>query len=93
MAIAGRTFKYTATGFEGLVTGKQVFVASARGGIQSQGSTTANLDHQETYLLGQFAFVGMTDVTIVRAEGLALGEASKAAAIAKARAQIEALPA
>lgn len=93
VAVAGRTFRYTATGFEGLVTGKQVVVASARGGIHSQGSPTAHMDHQETYLLAQLAFLGMTDVHIVRAEGLALGEASKAAAIARARSEIDALPA
>lgn len=93
VAVVGRTFRYTATGFEGLVTGKQVFVASARGGIHSPGSPTAHMDHQETYLLAQLAFLGLSDVTVVRAEGLSLGEASKAAAIAQARAQISALSA
>lgn len=55
VAVAGRTFRYTATGFEGLVAGKQVFVASARGGIHSPGSPTPHMDHQETYLLAQLA--------------------------------------
>jgi FMN-dependent NADH-azoreductase len=91
VSVAGRTFKYGANGPEGLVKGKKVFVASARGGVYSGGSPMAGLDHQETYLLGVLAFIGLTDVTIIRAEGLALGEESKVAAVAKARSQIEAL--
>lgn len=91
VSVAGRTFKYGANGPEGLVKGKKVFVASARGGIYSGSSPMAGLDHQETYLLGVLAFIGLTDVTIIRAEGLALGEESKSTAVAKAKSQIEAL--
>ena len=93
VSVAGRTFKYGANGPEGLVTGKKVFVASARGGVYSGSSPVAGLDHQETYLLGVLAFIGLTDVTIIRAEGLALGEESKTAAVAKAKSQIGALSA
>jgi FMN-dependent NADH-azoreductase len=94
VSVAGRTFRYATTGPEGLVTGKQVYVASARGGVYTQGSPTAQMDHQETYLLAQLAFLGMTDVTVIRAEGLAMGDASKAAAIAQASAAMaDALPA
>ncbi len=93
VCVAGRTFQYGASGPEGLVKGKKVFVASARGGVYSGDSSAAGLDHQETYLLGVLAFIGMTDVTIIRAEGLALGEEAKASAISGAKAQIEALAA
>lgn len=93
VSVAGRTFKYGANGPEGLVKGKKVFVASARGGVYSGSSPVAGLDHQETYLLGVLAFIGLTDVTIIRAEGLALGEESKNAAVAKAKSQIGALSA
>lgn len=93
VSVAGRSFKYGANGPEGLVKGKKVFVASARGGVYSGSSPMAGLDHQETYLLGVLAFIGLTDVTIIRAEGLALGEESKTAAVAKAKSQIEALSA
>ena len=93
VSVAGRTFKYGANGPEGLVKGKKVFVASARGGVYSGNSPMAGLDHQETYLLGVLAFIGLTDVTIIRAEGLALGEESKTAAVAKAKSQIGALSA
>lgn len=91
VSVAGRTFKYGANGPEGLVKGKKVLVASARGGVYSGSSPMAGLDHQETYLLGVLAFIGLTDVTIIRAEGLALGDESKTAAVAKAKSQIEAL--
>lgn len=93
VCVAGRTFKYGANGAEGLVTGKKVFVASARGGIYSEGSPAAAVEHQESYLKGVLAFIGLTDVTIIRAEGLALGEEAKAEAIADAKAEIEALAA
>jgi FMN-dependent NADH-azoreductase len=69
-----------------------VFIASSRGGIYT-GSPAAALEHQATYLCGILAFIGLTDVTVIRAEGLNLGEEAKAAAIAKARAEIAALAA
>ncbi|WFS26351.1 MULTISPECIES: FMN-dependent NADH-azoreductase [Rhizobium] len=93
VCVAGRTFQYGANGPEGLVKGKKVYLASARGGVYSVGSPAAGLDHQETYLRGVLGFIGLTDVTIIRAEGLALGEDAKAAAVSAAKAQIEALAA
>ena len=93
VSVAGRTFKYGPNGPEGLVTGKKVFVASTRGGVHSAGSPSAAMDHQESYLLSALAFIGMKDVTVIRAEGLALGEEPKAAAIARAKAQVLALAA
>jgi FMN-dependent NADH-azoreductase len=93
VCVAGRTFQYGANGPEGLVKGKKVFVASARGGVYTGDSPAASLDHQESYLRGVLAFIGLTDVTIIRAEGLALGEDAKAAAIAGAKAHIQALAA
>lgn len=91
VSVAGRTFKYGPNGPEGLVKGKKVFLASARGGVYTGNSPAAGLDHQETYLLGVLAFIGLTDVTIIRAEGLALGEDAKSASVASAKAQINAL--
>ncbi|MBY5878412.1 FMN-dependent NADH-azoreductase [Rhizobium leguminosarum] len=91
--VAGRTFQYGANGPEGLVKGKKVLIASARGGVYTGDSPAAGLDHQETYMRGVLAFIGLTDVTIIRAEGLALGEDVKAAAVAGAKTQIEALAA
>ncbi|MGB5086743.1 MAG: NAD(P)H-dependent oxidoreductase [Methylocystis silviterrae] len=94
ICVAGRTFRYTPNGPEGLLPkGKKVFIASARGGIYTGDSPAAALEHQESYLRGVLGFIGLTDVTIIRAEGLNLGDEPKAAAIAKAKAQIDALAA
>jgi FMN-dependent NADH-azoreductase len=92
--IAGKTFKYSEAGIPvGLVPpGKKVIIASSRGGIHSEGSSTAFLDHQETLLKSALNFIGLTDITIIRAEGLAV-PALKPAAIAAAQAQITALAA
>ncbi len=89
--VAGRTFQYGAQGPEGLVKGKKAFIASARGGMYTPGKPAAPLDHQEKYLLGVLGFIGVTDVTIIRAEGLAVGPEVKDAAIAAAKQQIAAL--
>jgi FMN-dependent NADH-azoreductase len=93
VAVAGKTFRYTPTGPEGLLVGKKAFIASARGGVYSAGSPAAALEHQESYLTGVLALLGVTDVTVVRAEGLALGAQAKDAAITQALAHIEALSA
>lgn len=91
VSVAGRTFRYTASGPEGLVQGKQVYVASTRGGVHSPGNPSAGMDHQETYVQSLLGFLGMKKVTIVRAEGLSLGEAAKAESLAQARTKIKAL--
>lgn len=92
--VAGRTFKYGEAGAESLLPGgKKVFIASSRGNLYGPGSPSEALDHQEAYLRGVFAFLGVTDVTVVRAEGIAFGPDAKDAAIGKAREQIAALAA
>ncbi len=60
-------------------------MASARGGIFSAGSPFAALDHQETYLQSFFGFLGIADVSFVRAEGVAMGPEARAKAIAAAK--------
>ena len=88
IAQAGRTFKYTATGPIGLAGDKKVIVASARGGAYSSSEAGQAMEHQESYLKVMFGFMGVTDVTIVRAEGVAMGPEAKAAAMQAAKAQI-----
>ncbi len=78
IAIAGKTFRYTANGPEGLAGGKRVIVASSRGGVYA--ADAAN-DHQEAYLRSVFAFMGITEVEFVRAEGLALSPESRETAM------------
>ena len=86
IARAGVTFRYTAEGPEGLLKGKTVYVALARGGLYRD--TPA--DSQVPYLKSVLAFLGMTDVRFVYAEGLALGADSANRAFAQAEAEIEA---
>lgn len=88
---AGRTFRYTANGPEGLAGGKKVVVVSTRGGKYSISEAARAMEHQETYLTTVFGFLGIRDVSIVRAEGLAMGDAVKSEALASAQAEIAAL--
>lgn len=91
--MAGKTFRYTESGAEGLAGGKRVIVASTRGGLYGEGTPAAFLEHQETYLQGFFNFLGITDITFIRAEGLALGEESVKAALDSAQFEIDRLTA
>jgi len=68
VARAGRTFRYTASGPEGLLKGKRVFVIASRGGVYAEGPGKA-MDFQEPYLRAMFGFLGLTDVTFIHAEG------------------------
>lgn len=84
VTIAGRTFRYTQAGPEGLAGGKRVIVASGRGGIHSG----APSDFVEPYLSFVFGFLGITDVEFVRAEGVAYSPQHRSDAIAGALASI-----
>ena len=86
---AGETFRYTETGPEGLLAGKRVIVVESRGGLYSEGEGQA-IDFQEPYLRHLLGFMGLTDVTFVRAEKIGYGPDSRAAAIAAATATIRA---
>ncbi len=69
--IAGKTFRYTESGPEGLAKGKRVIVALARGGFYDQGSPASALEHLETYLRGVFNFIGI-EPEFVAADGLSV---------------------
>ncbi len=87
IARAGVTFRYTEKGPEGLIKGKKVYVALARGGLY-RGTPD---DSQVPFLQSVLAFLGMTDVEFIYAEGLAMGAESAAKAFAEAQAQIDAI--
>ena len=84
VARAGLTFKYTETGPVGLVQGKKVYVFTSRGGVYSQGPAKS-MDFHETYLRAVLGFIGLTDVTFIHTEGLAMGEAAVADALTQTR--------
>ncbi|MYN47282.1 FMN-dependent NADH-azoreductase [Pseudoduganella sp. FT93W] len=92
VARAGRTFKYGPNGPEGLVHGKKVIVFVASGGVYSAGPAAA-YDHVTTYLRTVLGFLGMTDVSFIVAEGVAMGEAAVEAALSQSRNQLEAIAA
>jgi FMN-dependent NADH-azoreductase len=93
IAVAGKTFQYTEKGPQGLLKDKKAFIVSARGSVYAAGSPAASVEHQESYLIGLLNFLGVTDVTVVRAEGLAFGPEAKEAAIANALKDIAAIEA
>lgn len=82
VARAGRTFNYTERGPVGLVNGKRAVVVIARGGIFSEGPYKV-FDFQTPYIKGVLGFIGITDVELVLAEGLSLGEEGASQAIAR----------
>ena len=93
LAVAGKTFRYTEKGPEGLAGGKTVIVASARGGFYGAETPVAFMDHQESYLRGVFGFFGVTDVTFIRAEGIAMGAEQRSKALDLAKGEIAKLAA
>lgn len=93
LAVAGKTFRYSDKGAEGLAGEKRVVIASSRGGYYGPQTPAAFLDHQETYLRGIFGFFGVTDITFIRAEGVALGAEQRAKSIDAARLEIDGLAA
>lgn len=81
IARAGVTFRYTENGPEGLLKNKRVVVIATRGGLYA--GTPA--DTQTGLVKTFFGFLGITNVKFVYAEGIAMGEAQKAKALASAR--------
>ena len=88
LAVAGKTFRYSAKGPEGLAGGKRLIVASSRGGFYGPETPAGFLDHQESYLRGLFGFLGITDVTFIRAEGVNVDAKHRAKALELAQGEI-----
>ncbi|MAY62450.1 MAG: FMN-dependent NADH-azoreductase [Rhizobiales bacterium] len=87
---AGVTFRYTEAGPEGLLKGKRAIVVLSRGGFYSEGPLQV-LDAQEPHLRALLGFVGITDVTYVRAEKLAISPEERESSIAHATTEVEAV--
>ena len=81
LVVPGKTFRYSANGAEGLLGGKRVVIASSRGGFYGPDNAA---EHQESLLRSLLGFVGVTDIEIVRAEGVRMGEEEAASAITAA---------
>lgn len=89
---AGRTFRYTEAGPEGLVKGKKAVVIEVRDGFYTEGAYAA-YDFQEGHIRTLLGFIGITDVTFVRAQKLAFGPDAKAASIEEAAKELTQLAA
>ena len=91
IVVAGKTFRYTAEGPEGLAGGRRVIVALARGGFYSDDARVA-LEHLESYLRSVFAFIGI-EAEFVMADGVSIGPEQRQAAIDQALGQTRQLAA
>ncbi|WP_027039259.1 FMN-dependent NADH-azoreductase [Mesorhizobium ciceri] len=87
---SGKSFSYGENGPKGLVTGKKVYIVLASGGIYSEGAAV-QFDHAIPYLRGVLGFLGMTDVDVIRIEGVGMGPDAVTAALAKATAKVDAV--
>ncbi|MEJ0074999.1 MAG: FMN-dependent NADH-azoreductase [Alphaproteobacteria bacterium] len=87
VARAGRTFRYSEKGPEGLVKGKPVILVAARGGIYAAGNA---MDFQVPYLKSVLGFLGMTDVEVLEVEGTAYGPDAAEKAVVAATAKLHA---
>jgi FMN-dependent NADH-azoreductase len=91
VARAGLTFKYNEQGVPvGLVSGKKVVIFTSRGGVFSSGPAKA-LDFHETYLRGILGFLGISDISFVHTEGVAMGAEAANKAMAESRSAMQAL--
>lgn len=89
IAQAGKTFRYTASGPEGLAGGKHVIIVSSRGSMIQGTAVETALDHQEAYLRAVFGFLGITDIQVLRTEGIGLGPDARKAALESAHAAVQ----
>ncbi|MFL6967348.1 FMN-dependent NADH-azoreductase [Pseudomonas alvandae] len=85
IAVAGKTFRYTEAGPEGMCGGKKLLIVSTSGGLHA--GQPSGIGHEE-YLKLVFGFLGITDIEFVRAEGLAYGDDMRAKAMHEAQLQI-----
>jgi FMN-dependent NADH-azoreductase len=83
--VAGRTFQYGPDGVVGLAGGKRVIAVHTRGGLYSATSPGAQLEHAESHLRAVLGFIGVGEIEVIVAEGLAVGDHAREAALAQAR--------
>lgn len=87
--IAGKTFRYSEQGAIGLVGNKPIYIFSSRGGQYEPYPDRHGMDHQERYLKTVFHFLGISNITIIRAEGVNLSQETATNAMQQAYAQID----
>lgn len=93
IAVAGKTFRYTETGPEGLAGDKRVILTLSRGGFYGAETPVASFEHAESYLRSIFTFLGVKDLEVIAAEGVAVGPEQRQKATNDALGAIAALKA
>jgi FMN-dependent NADH-azoreductase len=88
LAVKGITFKYTESGVLGLINNKKIIIASTQGGIYTT-EVMKSFEHQESYLKAFFNFVGITDISIIRVEGINMGEKQIEISLSNAQEEIK----
>jgi len=86
----GRTFSYGANGPTGLLTGKRAIVILSSGGVYSEGPAQP-LDFNGTYIRSVMGFLGITDVELIVAEGVSMGEEKAKQTVSQAQEKISAV--
>ncbi|MDB5520305.1 MAG: acpD [Tardiphaga sp.] len=84
IVVAGKTFKYSDKGAEGLAGDKRVIIAVSRGNFYAAGAPAAAGEHLETYLRWVFGFIGITNPEIISADGVQAGPEHREKALASA---------
>ncbi len=84
IAVAGKTFRYSSSGPEGLSGDKRVILAISRGGLYGPGTPSESFEHAESYLKSVFSFLGVTNLEVVLAEGIGLGPEQREKSVAEA---------
>jgi len=85
ITVPGKTFEYTAEGPVGLISGKEVYILSTRGGFYKD----SPMDHQVSYLQTLFNFLGLEDIHVIQAEGLNISPETRDQSIEAAQLQIQ----
>lgn len=86
----GRTFTVDSTGYAGLVKDRKMVIITAQGGSYRPGTPLDNLNFHEPYLRTIFGFIGITDINVIYADGLAMGDEAREKSVAQAQAAIQA---
>jgi FMN-dependent NADH-azoreductase len=82
VVVAGNTFQYGANGPERLVPkATKEFIAPSRCSVYTRESPVASLKHRETSVKGELSLIGLKDITVIRGEGLSLGQDAKVASV------------
>jgi FMN-dependent NADH-azoreductase len=84
IVVAGKTFKYSDKGAEGLAGDKRVIIAVSRGNFYGAGAPAAAGEHLETYLRWVFGFIGIANPEIISADGVQAGPEHREKALAGA---------